>query len=142
MPHLSAHLFDSAEERRDRVQGYAGTSPALHHTINPGCLHSSHYAREADCTGRSHVVGFLFSVTLAPILGEMLLNIEARFNLAGETGCKPGAKLTQFAPNFAEFLAPNHSVSLFECMAGTTGLEPATSAVTANQKRVTHWNQA
>jgi hypothetical protein len=26
-------------------------------------------------------------------------------------------------------------------MVGTTGLEPATSAVTANQKPVTHWNQ-
>jgi hypothetical protein len=26
-------------------------------------------------------------------------------------------------------------------MAGTTGLEPATSAVTANWKSVTHWNQ-
>jgi len=47
-----------------------------------------------------------------------------------QIGCKLGAKFTQFAPNFAEFLAPNHPVSLLECMAGTTGLEPATSAVT------------
>ena len=32
-------------------------------------------------------------------------------------------------------------VSLLECMAGTTGLEPATSAVTARRKVVTYWNQ-
>ena len=30
---------------------------------------------------------------------------------------------------------------LLECMAGTTGLEPATSAVTVSQKPVTYWNQ-
>ncbi len=28
-----------------------------------------------------------------------------------------------------------------ECMAGTTGLEPATSAVTVSHTTVTHWNQ-
>jgi hypothetical protein len=32
-------------------------------------------------------------------------------------------------------------ISLLESMAGTTGLEPATSAVTAERKRVTYWNQ-
>jgi hypothetical protein len=46
-------------------------------------------------------------------------------------GCKLGAKRTQFAPNFARFLRQNHPVILLECMAGTTGLEPATYAVTA-----------
>ena len=45
-------------------------------------------------------------------------------------GCKLGAKRTQFAPNFIEIPTPKHSISLLECMAGTTGLEPATSAVT------------
>jgi hypothetical protein len=40
-----------------------------------------------------------------------------------QTGCKN-------SPNFIDFLAPNHSLSPVECMAGTTGLEPATSAVT------------
>jgi hypothetical protein len=48
-------------------------------------------------------------------------------------GCKLGAFCTQFAPNFIEFPTPKHSVSLLECMAGTTGLEPATSAVTCGQ---------
>ena len=45
-------------------------------------------------------------------------------------GCKPGAKRTQFAPHFIEIPTPKHSISLLERMAGTTGLEPATSAVT------------
>jgi len=34
-----------------------------------------------------------------------------------------------------------HPVSPLECMAGTTGLEPATSAVTVSQRPVTYWNQ-
>ena len=33
------------------------------------------------------------------------------------------------------------NLDLLDSMAGTTGLEPATSAVTANQKPVTYWNQ-
>jgi PHD/YefM family antitoxin component YafN of YafNO toxin-antitoxin module len=36
----------------------------------------------------------------------------------------------QNAPGFVEILRPKHSLSLLECMAWTTGLEPATSAVT------------
>ena len=32
-----------------------------------------------------------------------------------------------------DFLVPNHSTTLLECMAGTTGLEPATSAVTGQR---------
>ena len=45
-------------------------------------------------------------------------------------GCKLGAKRTELAPNFIEIPTPKQSVSHLECMAGTTGLEPATSAVT------------
>src|SRR5579859_3000422 len=48
-------------------------------------------------------------------------------------GCKLGAKCTQIAPKFAYFYSPNHPVSHLECMAGTTGLEPATSAVTGQR---------
>jgi hypothetical protein len=48
-------------------------------------------------------------------------------------GCKLGAKRTQFAPNYIEIPTPKHPVSLLECMAGTTGLEPATSAVTGQR---------
>src|ERR1700747_1841020 len=51
--------------------------------------------------------------------------------LQGEFGCKLGAKRPQFPPKFIELPPPNHPVSHLECMAGTTGLEPATSAVTA-----------
>ncbi len=53
-----------------------------------------------------------------------------RMRHQADFGCKLGAKWTQFAPNFTDFSSPNHPVSLLECMAGTTGLEPATSAVT------------
>ena len=52
-------------------------------------------------------------------------------------GCKLGAKCTQFAPNLTDFSPPNHPVSLLESMAGTTGLEPATSAVTGQRSNQT-----
>jgi len=52
-------------------------------------------------------------------------------------GCKWGANCTQIAPNFADLLASNHPVSHLECMAWTTGLEPATSAVTVEARMVT-----
>jgi hypothetical protein len=45
-------------------------------------------------------------------------------------GCKLGAECTQIAPSFNDSASPNHPITLLECMAGTTGLEPATSAVT------------
>jgi len=60
--------------------------------------------------------------------------------MEGTFGCKLGAKRTQFAPNFADFASPNHPISFLECMAGTTGLEPATSAVTVSPKPVTYRN--
>jgi hypothetical protein len=56
------------------------------------------------------------------------------FECEGDFGCKLGATCTQFAPNFTDFASPNHPVTLLECMAGTTGLEPATSAVTEPPK--------
>ena len=57
-------------------------------------------------------------------------------------GCKLGAKRTQFAPSFIKIPTPKHPISLLECVAGTTGLEPATSAVTAKRKVVTYRKQA
>ena len=133
MAHIPTYLLDALEKRRYRVQGDAGTSPALHHTVDPGCLHASHHAGEADCTGRSHVVGFLFPVTLTPSLRASLWKNEARFGQQAKLGANWVQKLTQFAPSFIDFLAPNHSLSLLECVAGTTGLEPATSAVTGQR---------
>ena len=53
-------------------------------------------------------------------------------------GRKLGAKRIQLAPSFIEIPTPKHPVSLLECMAGTTGLEPATSAVTGHRKPVTY----
>ena len=41
------------------------------------------------------------------------------------------------ALKFRSHLGPIHSISPSESMAGTTGLEPATSAVTVNRKTVT-----
>jgi hypothetical protein len=49
-----------------------------------------------------------------------------------DSGCKLGAKCTQFAPNFTDFSSPNHPITVLECVAGTTGLELATAAVTAS----------
>ena len=53
-------------------------------------------------------------------------------------GCKLGAKCTQIAPSFTDLSPPKDPVSLLECMAGTTGLEPATSAVTGQYSGVTY----
>jgi len=41
-------------------------------------------------------------------------------------------------PRFRCHIGSIRSVSLLECMAGTTGLEPATSAVTEVRLEVTH----
>jgi len=54
------------------------------------------------------------------------------------SGCKLGAKMHPVAPTFVEFCSPKRSATLLECMAGTTGLEPATSAVTEVHSEVTH----
>jgi hypothetical protein len=74
--------------------------------------------------------------------------------LARKPGCNappsrsPGSKKRREFTLFRQgctFVHPREiavpSLSLLECMAGTTGLEPATSAVTENQRQVTHWNQ-
>jgi hypothetical protein len=53
-----------------------------------------------------------------------VMTSECEVNL----GCKLGAKRTQIAPSFADFDSPNHPIAHLECVAGTTGLEPATSA--------------
>ena len=50
-----------------------------------------------------------------------------------DLGANWGAKRTQFAPNFDRNSNAIRPISLLECMAGTTGLEPATSAVTGQR---------
>jgi hypothetical protein len=47
----------------------------------------------------------------------------------------------RIVPRFRCHFKSIRPVSLLECMAGTTGLEPATSAVTAKRKRVTNRKQ-
>ena len=59
-----------------------------------------------------------------------------RMSRSVDFGCKLGAKCTQFAPNSIDFASPNHPVSHLECLAGTTGLEPATSAVTESSRLI------
>jgi hypothetical protein len=43
-------------------------------------------------------------------------------------------RLWAIVPGFHCHSGPKHPISPLECMAGTTGLEPATSAVTVNRK--------
>ena len=52
---------------------------------------------------------------------------------SSRAGFDAGCKTTQFASNLVKFIAPKHPTSFWECMAGTTGLEPATSAVTGQR---------
>jgi hypothetical protein len=52
------------------------------------------------------------------------------FKCSANSRCKLGANRTQIAPNFIDLASPNRSVSNLECVTWTTGLEPATSAVT------------
>jgi hypothetical protein len=57
-------------------------------------------------------------------------------------GCREELIYHPSAIPLSLFLPLHRILSLLETVAGTTGLEPATSAVTVNWKRVTHWKQA
>lgn len=59
MAHFPAHVLDSLEKRRNRVQGDAGTLAALLTAIDARCLYPSNYAGEAGCPSRSHVACLL-----------------------------------------------------------------------------------
>src|ERR1700740_1740955 len=98
--------------------------------IDPGRLHPSDHTCQTECTSCCYVVVLLFSMKSDTIYKDAAW---LEFECEVEIGCKLGAKCIQFAPNLTDFSSPNHPVSLLECMAGTTGLEPATSAVTAFQ---------
>jgi hypothetical protein len=75
---------------------------------------------------------------------SLVFSSQRRNHIKGHCGSRfLGAnwvqECTQFAPNFADFSSPNHPVSLLECMAGTTGIEPATSAVTVSAMDGSFW---
>ena len=128
LAHVPAHVLNALEKRWHRVQGDAGAATTFDYPIDPGCLHSGNHTGQAECAGRCHVVGLLFSVKSEAIYKDAALDMNL------------GANWVQNAPNLhpisPDFSSPNHPVSHLECMAGTTGLEPATSAVTGQHSNL------
>jgi hypothetical protein len=57
MAHFPAHLLDTSEERRNRIEGHAGALAPFLVAINDGHLHSSSYASKARCASSCFVLG-------------------------------------------------------------------------------------
>ena len=65
MAHLPAHVLDSFEMCRHRVQGDAGTFAALFTAIDARCLYPGNYAGEASCPSGGHVACLFFPSGIA-----------------------------------------------------------------------------
>jgi hypothetical protein len=123
--HTFRHLLNTVEKRWHGVQGDAGAAPTYDNPIDPGRLDASNHTCQTECTSRGDVVGLPFSVKPKPYMDAM-----RRTCFWVQIGCKLHTICTQF---HTDFNAPNNPVSHLECMEGTTGLEPATSAVTSTE---------
>lgn len=65
MAHLPAHVLDSFEMCRHRVQGDAGTFAALFTAIDTRSLYPGNYAGEASCPSGGHVACLFFPSGIA-----------------------------------------------------------------------------
>ena len=61
------------------------------------------------------------------------MNVNALYEDGEFSGCNWVQNAPKMHPISLVSLRQNHPVTLLECMAGTTGLEPATSAVTGQR---------
>jgi hypothetical protein len=131
---VSTHILDSIEKRWHRIQSDARTASALLTAVNSRRLYPSHYAGQARRPSRRRVARVFHT---RPNGGAHLKcrkpgNRKLRLT---KLGCKRG---TFWCPFCTPIKLRLFQVSLLECMAGTTGLEPATSAVTEVLLIVTH----
>jgi hypothetical protein len=105
---------------------------ALFTAIDARCLYPGNYAGEAGCPSRGHVACFLSPSRIA--IGCVVLEARETRDLIyighNEIGVQKGhISVALVLPNWIPPIPRSH----LECMAGTTGLEPATSAVTAHR---------
>ena len=126
MAHVPAHILDSVAKCGDRVQGDAGAASPFVIALDTGCLHPGSYSGEACSTSRRIVTG-LFARSgrrITPGRAESCRHIVfiKRTQKGRET--RPFRALDGFE---------GIRLNLLETMAGTTGLEPAASAVTGQQ---------
>jgi hypothetical protein len=123
MAHLPAFLFNPAQTSWHRYQSAAGSPTAFIGAADPGYIHASCYSCQARGAKRSR------KTPSTARIGTACCNYGKQFkykHLKAETYA------------FAEGVAPfctyegiaTQPKTHLECMAGTTGLEPATSAVT------------
>ena len=133
MAHLSAFLLNSAPTSRNRYQSAAGFVAAFIGAVDPRYLHTSRHAGEAGGAKRGGT-----TPSTGPI-STFCCTYDKRFIYKYLR-----ATIHALARGVAPFCTYEgvaiRPVTLVECMAGTTGLEPATSAVTVSQNPVTYRN--
>ena len=133
MAYVPAHLFDPAAKHGDGVQGDAGVAAAFIVPLYAGRLHAGSNAREACSTGSGDVAGLFFRQGWH----------GTRCWISGSP--QRGTKRAENCPFRALDGFNEIRLSALERMAGTTGLEPATSAVTGQRSNqlnyVPNWSE-
>ena len=134
----TSYVFDFAEKRGYGIQGDARAVAAFLSAIHIGYPHPGNHACQTCSLGSGLVVGvFARSEWNVIIVVRRRCSVRewARPQTAGEKEHKKGHENVPFwvLDDFVEIRA-----TLLERMAGTTGLEPAASAVTGQQQRVNH----
>ena len=123
MAHLPPFLFHTAPTSWNRHQSAAGFVAAFIGAIDPGYLHTSGHAgqtRGSKRRGKTPSIGRIGTSCCTYDKQFIYKRLEADIHaIAG--GVAPFCTYEGIA------IRP---INLLECMAGTTGLEPATSAVT------------
>ena len=133
LAHVSSHVFDAFEKRGYGIQSHAGTLAAFDSAINLECVHPGNHACETCSSGSGLVLGVFkrreWSVTIV-VWRCCSVRASTRRQNDGQKGHKKGHENVPFwvLDGFVEIHA-----TLLERMAGTTGLEPATSAVTGQR---------
>jgi len=129
MAYLPAFLFNFAPTVRHGYQGATGSVAAFICAADPGYLHTSCNAGQERGSKRSRA---------SPLTGSIksrrwTYQKELKFKYLGAIDQTLAVGVAPFC-TYEE--TANHSLSLLESMAGTTGLEPATSAVTVLHSEV------
>src|ERR1700690_2690774 len=133
LAHVSSHVFDAVEKRRHGIQSHAGTVAAFDSAIHPGCVYPGDHACETCSSGSGFVLG-----VLARSEWNVTIVVRRRCRVReGERRHRDGRKGTQKRERKRALLGPRwfreNQRRCLKGMAGTTGLEPAASAVTGQR---------
>ena len=123
MAHVPAHLFNIAQKRWDGVQSDAGAAAAFFIAVDAGRLHSGNHAGKTRGPSGRVVTGFSGEYDRP---GRREKRGIQPFGLVPKTGTNPCPFCTLLG--FVD-----GRLRLLFCMAGTTRLELATSAVTGQR---------